>query len=202
MATRRLLIATVLSAVLLVAAFICLGAAAHPRWLAYALVGAAALLAMGGYAQSIRFVPGRLPLFGKGRVLVRGLDDWTMYQYNVPFDQASAEQQSHALDHYKVGDRLFPARPKDGDPKKTWLQAGASLVSLCSLITISEALHGWYRLYLFLLFYAWLWLCTRLSKHFEGSAPNPLTTIDTHQVRNRGRAIRKADEPRKSSCES
>ena len=177
-AARRLLAATIVAALLFVASLLCLVDSVHPVWLAYAFAAFAALLAGSSYALSIRHVPGRLPLFGKGRVLVRSLDDWTMYQYNVPFDKASAEQQSHALDHYKVGDRLFPARPQDRVPGRTFVQAAASLVTFCSIILLSEALRGWNRLYLFIAFYAYIWLCMRWSKRFsESAAPTALTGI-------------------------
>ena len=171
-------VTTSVAAASLLASWFCLGCSVHPVRTAYVLAAAAALFAGGSYAFDIRFVPGRLPLFGNNRVLVRSLDDWTMYQYNLPFDQANAEQQSHALDHYKVGDRLFPARPQNAGQKQTAWQAGASMVTFCSFVTLTQAMRGWHRLYLFLVFYAWIFLCMRLSKRFSASAPpNALTGI-------------------------
>lgn len=106
-------------------------------------------------------------MFGKDKVLIRSLDEWTIYQYNLPFEAASPAQQKEALNHYQVGSRLFPARPQDLPARQTALTWLLSLVCFCSFITLSEAVHGWYRAALFLAFYAWLFLCIRLSKRFS-----------------------------------
>lgn len=109
--------------------------------------------------------------------MVRGLDDWTVYQYNLFFDQASPAQQSAALDHYKVGDRLFPARAKDRIPKRSFTQAATAFISMCSLILLSGALHGWQVLCLYVGFFALLMLCMFWSKRFAGSASSDVTEI-------------------------
>ena len=152
---------------------------AHAVWLKATLAGVACVLCSTVYALRIRHRTGRLLLFGKGRVLVRSLDDWTEYQYNVPFEQATAEQQSRALDHYKVGDRLFPARPVDEPPSQRRWQRFLSLIASIAFITVLETIHGPARIGVFLLYFVWLWLCFRWSKQFQNApAHNSLTGLD------------------------
>lgn len=51
-------------------------------------------------------VPAELLGFGRNYVQVRSLDEWTLYQYDLPFEQASAEQQGEALKHYPEASEL------------------------------------------------------------------------------------------------
>lgn len=177
-AAKATSVATGLSLVSLIAAWVCAARANQSSRVVMALAGLAAALAAAAYAAGMRPRPGRLPGFGRGKVLVRSLDDWTQYQYGVPFDGASAEQQSQALDNYKVGDRLFPARAQDAPRKTGPMQRLMLLVTFCSFITLSEVMRGWQRLWLFLAFYAWLALCMWLSKKFAGAAKNDLVSLE------------------------
>ena len=164
---RAVRVATVLSVALLIAAWLCAARTVHPGWPGMTLAGLAATLAATAYAFVVRPVPGILRGFGKGKVAVQSLDDWTEYQYGVPFEKSSAEQQSEALNHYRVGLRLFPARPQDAGKKAGFPQWVLMLVTFCSFVTLSEAMHGWKRLLLFLAMYGWLALCTWVSRRFE-----------------------------------
>jgi len=163
---------------LLIAAWCCNVSTASMTWRAL-LTGLAALLAGTAYALDVRPQPGRLALFGKDKVQVRSLEEWTLYQYNLRFEEASPDQQDEALSHYRVGLRLFPARPQDRQQKRGAWQWLLSFVVFCSFVTLSAAMRGWYRLLLVAAFYVWLWICLRLSKRFsEVPATNSLTGLD------------------------
>jgi hypothetical protein len=143
------------------------------------LAGLAALVAGTASALDVRPQPGRLALFGKAKVQVRSLDEWTQYQYNLLFEEASPDQQNEALSHYRVGRRLFPARPQDSQQKQGGWQWLLSFVVFCSFMTLSAAMQGWYRLLLVGAFYAWLWIWFGLSKQYsEVPATNSLTGLD------------------------
>jgi hypothetical protein len=147
-------------------------------WSAF-LAGLAALLAGAAFALDIRTRPGRLALFGKDKVQVRNLDEWTLYQSNLRFEEASPDQQNEALNHYKVGLRLFPARSQDRRQKQGAWQWLLNFVVCCAFVTLSEAMRGWYRLLLVAAFYAWFWICLRLSrKCSDVPAKNDLTGLD------------------------
>jgi hypothetical protein len=102
---------------LLIAAWCC-NVSAASMGLRVLLAGLAALVSGTAYALDVRPEPGRLALFGRAKVQVRSLDEWTLYQYSVPFEEASPDQQNEALSHYRVGLRLFPARPQDSQQKQ------------------------------------------------------------------------------------
>ncbi|WP_158942753.1 hypothetical protein [Granulicella sp. S190] len=163
--------------VLLLAAWCCSIFGASTKW-GVSLAGVSTLLAGTAYALYERPRPRRLVLFGKDKVQVRSLDEWTLYQYGVTFEEGSTEQQNEALSHYKVGLRLFPARPQDRQPKQGVWQWLLSFVVFCSFVTLSEAVRGWYRLLLVAVFYAWLWACLRLSRRLEVPATKGLTGLD------------------------
>ena len=131
------------------------------------LAGLAALLAGIAYALDAVPEPGRLTMFGKDSVQVRSLDEWTQYKYSIPYEVASPEQQEEALSHYRVGLRLFPARPQDRAHKRGVWQWLLSVVVFSSFVLLSEATRGWYRVLLFLAYCAWFWLCVSLSKRFS-----------------------------------
>ncbi len=163
---------------LLIASWCCEVSRASPTWPVF-LSGMAALLAVTAYSLHIRPQPGRLVPFGKDTVQVRSLDEWTLYQYNRPFEEASPEQQNEALNRYKVGLRLFPARPQDRQQKAGAWQVLLSFVVFCSFVTLSAALRGWHRLLLMAALYVWLWTCLRLSRRFtDVPAANGLTGLD------------------------
>jgi hypothetical protein len=58
-----------------------------------------------------------VPVRGMGEmVFVEGLDEWTKYHYGVEnFEAASLVQQDELLSRYKMGKRLFPAKPGSSD---------------------------------------------------------------------------------------
>ena len=116
-----------------------------PRWIALSVADLAACLSGSAYALNARPLSGRLLGFGSKYVQVRSLDEWTLYQYGLPFDKSSPEQQNKALAHYRVGLRLFPARPQDVAPKQSSWQWLLSVLTFCAVITTSQAVHGWYR---------------------------------------------------------
>ena len=97
-----------IASVLLIAAWCLMLPGVHPAWPAVVLASLAALLAAVAYVFNIRPQPGQLLRFGKDTVQVRSLDEWTLYQYNLLFEQGSPEQQHEALMHYRVGLHLFP----------------------------------------------------------------------------------------------
>ncbi len=172
-------LATTTASVLLISAWGCAIFISDRDWPAIVLSTIAAFLASGAYGFNVRPKLNRLPMFGKDKVLVRSLDEWTLYQYGLLFDQTSPEQQSDALNHYKVGTRLFPARPQDFAVKQSSLHWVLMLVSSCSFLTLSQAVHGGYRALIFTGFYVWLIVCTRLSKRFSALPPsNQLTGLD------------------------
>jgi hypothetical protein len=143
------------------------------------LTGVAAILAGAACALDVRPPTGRLHRFGKDNVQVRSLDDWTMYQYNLRFDEASPEQQSEALSHYRVGLRLFPARLQDRTQKRGSWQWLLSFVVFCSVVSLSEEVRGWHRLLLVAAYFAWLWVCLRLSRRLsDEAATSGLTGLD------------------------
>lgn len=142
------------------------------------LAGLAALLSGSAYALNARPHSARLLGFGKKHVQVRGLDEWTLYQYGTAFEKSSPEQQNEALTHYRVGLRLFPARPQDMAPKQSSWQWLLSLLTFCALITLSEAVHVWYRFLLLVAYYAWMFGCMRLSRRFiDTPATSGLTEL-------------------------
>lgn len=139
---------------------------AHGTEVASALALASAVLAGAAFALNVRPRPRQLLGFGRDKVQVRSLDEWCLYQYNVDFEIATAEQQREALDHYRVGLRLFPARPQDRTAKQGYKQRLLSILTLCSFSTTLETFHGWSVWLLVLGFYGWMWLCIRWSKRF------------------------------------
>ena len=163
---------------LLIAAWCCNVSAASMAFRVL-LAGLAALVAGTASALDVRPQPGRLALFGKAKVQVRSLDEWTQYQYNLLFEEASPDQQNEALSHYRVGLRLLPARPQDSQQKQGGWQWLLSFVVFCSFMTLSAAMQGWYRLLLVSAFSAWLWIWLGLSKQYsEVPATNSLTGLD------------------------
>ena len=143
------------------------------------LVGIAAVLSGTAYALNSRHQAGRLLGFGWKYVQVRSLDEWTLYKYGLSFEEFSPEQQNEALKHYRVGLRLFPARPQDMAPKQSSWQRLLALLTFCAFVTLSECVHGWYRLLMLIAMYAWIWGCMRLSKRFiDTPAASNLTEIN------------------------
>ena len=69
----------------------------------FPLAGLAALLSGSAYALNARPRSGRLLGFGNKYVQVRSLDEWTLYQYGIVFEESSPEQQNEALTRYRVG---------------------------------------------------------------------------------------------------
>ncbi len=174
-ASQRTRTATLLSAVCIAATWICQSLVPHHFRLLYVSLAAATLLAAVGYTADPRPRSSGLKPVGNGRVLIRSLDDWMMYQYNVPFDRATVEQQSHALDHYKVGDRVFPARTQDQPPPNSPWQTIASLELLFPFVVITRLVRGWHLFYLFVALAAsvqlLVWSLRRLSaRRLEGAA--------------------------------
>ena len=146
--------------------------------LALPVAGVAALLSGFAYALNTRPESGRLLGFGSKFVQVRSLDEWTLYQYGLLFDESSPEQQSEALSHYQVGLRQFPTRPQDMAPKQSSWQWLLSLLTLCAVITLSEAVYGWYRFLILVAYYAWIWMCMRISRRFTDTpATSALTEL-------------------------
>ena len=162
---------------LLLAAWAYMLSRTHPAWPAVALSGLATFLAASSYAFNVRPQPGRLLLFGKDKVQVRSLDEWTLYQYGLTFEGASPEQQNEALNPYQVGLRLFPARPQDRPVKQGSLQWLLSVLSYCAFLTLLEAVHGWERFLLLAALYGWMLMCLRLSKRFSESPSSDLTAL-------------------------
>ena len=168
-----------IGSVLLITAWCFMLPGVHPAWPAVVLASLAALLAAVAYALNIRPQPGRLLRFGKDTVQVRSLDEWTLYQYDLLFEQGSPEQQHEALMQYRVGLRLFPARPQDQPVRQGALQWLLAPLTFCSFLTLSETIHGWHRILLLLAFYAWMWVCLRLSKRLaDVPASNGLTGLE------------------------
>ncbi len=130
------------------------------------LAGLAALFSGSAYALNARPQSGRLLGFGTKYVQVRSLDEWTEYQYGLSFEESSPEQQNEALAQYRVGLRLFPARPQDMPPKQSSWQWLLALLTLCAVLTLAEAVHGWYRFLILAAYYAWIWGCMRISRRF------------------------------------
>ena len=89
-----------------------------PTSMTSSLAGLAAFLSGSAYAFNARPQSGRLLGFGSKYVQVRCLDEWTLYQYGLAFDESSPEQQNEALARYRVGLRLLPARPQDMAPSR------------------------------------------------------------------------------------
>ena len=146
--------------------------------LSFPLAGLAALLSGSAYALNARPRSGRLLGFGNKYVQVRSLYEWTLYQYGIAFEESSPEQQNEALTRYRVGLRLFPARPQDMTPKQSSWQWLLSLLTVCAFITLSQAVHGWYRFLLLGAYYARMLGCMRLSKRFiDTSATSGLTEL-------------------------
>jgi|GEM_PF-4877658 len=167
-----------ISLALLLAAWCCDISCAAAIW-SFLPAALAALLAGTAYELNMRTQPARLHLFGKDTVQVRSLDEWTRYQYDLSFDEASPDQQNEALKHYRVGLRLFPARPQDKQQKPGPWQWLLGFVIFSSFMTMSEATRGWYRLLLVVAFYAWLWISMRFTKRFaEVPATNGLIGLD------------------------
>ena len=175
------LFAATFGAVLLALAW-CMLLSSRSVWLFFPLAGLAALLLGSAYALNARFQSGRLLGFGSKYVQVRSLDEWTSYQYGTAFEESSPEQQNEALTHYRVGLRLFPARPQDMAPKQSSWQWLLSLLTFCAFITLSEAVHGWYRFLLLFAYYAWIFGCMRLSRRFiDTPATSGLTELHLQQ---------------------
>lgn len=150
----------------------------RPTRSSLALAVSAALLSGSAYAFNARPQSGRLLGFGSKYVQVRSPDEWTLYQYGLLFDESSPEQQDEALTHYRVGLRLFPTRPQDMAQKQSSWQWLLSLLTLCAVITLSEAVHGWYHFLIFVALYAWMWGCMRMSRRFiDAPATSPLTEL-------------------------
>lgn len=123
------------------------------------MTGAAVVLAGVTRALQVRPKTNRLRRFGHNQVMVESLDDWTIYQLGCVFDESSPEQQSQALDHYRVGLRLFPARAQDKPPQPSRMDSLVNFVVLCCFVDLFRRVHGWYRPLLFLVFYGWIWIC-------------------------------------------
>ena len=142
------------------------------------LAGVAAVLSGAAYALNSRHQAGRLLGFGRKYVQVRSLDEWTLYQYGLSFEKCSPEQQDEALKHYRVGLRLFPARPQDMAPKQSSWQWLLALLTFCTFVTLSESVHGWYWLLILLAMYLWIWGCMQISRRFiDVPAASNLTEI-------------------------
>lgn len=149
-----------------------------PTFVPTLLAGVAAVLSGAAFALNTRHQAGRLLGFGMKYVQVRSLDEWTLYQYELPYDKSSPEQQNEALKHYRVGLRLFPARPQDIAPKQSSWQWLLALLTVCAFVTLSESIHGWYRLLILLAMYLWLWGCMQISRRFiDVPAASNLTEI-------------------------
>jgi hypothetical protein len=58
-----------------------------------------------------------IPVRGYGKMIfVEGLDEWAQYHYGVSnFEAASPAQQDELLSRFKMGKRLFPAKPDTAD---------------------------------------------------------------------------------------
>ncbi len=142
------------------------------------VAGIAALLSGSAYALNARPQSGRLLGFGRKYVQVRSLDEWTFYHYGLLFDESAPEQQDEALKRYRVGLRLFPTRPQDIAQKQSSWQWLLSLLTLCAVITLSEAVQGWYRFLILGAYYAWIWGCMRMSRRFiDTPATSTLTEL-------------------------
>ncbi|RRA47583.1 hypothetical protein D1Y84_04015 [Acidipila sp. EB88] len=149
-----------------------------PTWMSLSLAVITTFLSGSAYALNIRHQPGRLLGYGRKYVQVRSLDEWTVYQYGLPFEASSPAQQEEAFRHYRVGLRLFPARPQDMAPKQSSWQWLLALLMLSAFITLSEAVHGWYRFLLQIGYFAWLWGCMRISRRFmDTPAASNLTEL-------------------------
>jgi hypothetical protein len=147
-------------------------------WIRFSLAGFAAVLCGAAYAFNTRHQAGRLLGFGRKYVQVRSLDEWTLYQYGLLFEKCSPEQQNEAIKHYRVGLRLFPARPQDMAPKQSSWQWVLALLTLCAFVTVAESVQGWYRLLILVAMYTWMWGCMRLSRRFiDTPAASSLTEI-------------------------
>ncbi len=127
--------------------------AGKPTWVPLSLAGAAAVLSGVAYALNTRPQAGRLLGFGRKYVQIRSLDEWTVYQYGRSFENSSPEQQNEAIKHYRVGLRLFPARSQDMAPKQSSWHWLLSLLTFCAFVTLSESVHGWYRLLILIAMY-------------------------------------------------
>lgn len=144
-----------------------------------ALAGGAALCLLLAYALSARQPTSRLLGYGSKYVQVRSLDEWTLYQYGLPFDRSSPQQQSDALTHYRVGLRLFPVRPADKIFKRSRWQWLLVLLTFFSCVTLSQTTQGWYRFVTLVAVYAWLLGCMRLSRRFTDTpATSSLVELD------------------------
>ena len=139
-ASQRTRIATILSAGFVLATGICLTFAPHHLWLTYMSLAATTLLAAVAYTADPRPRPRGLRLVGNGRVLVRGLDEWTMYLYEVPFDRASSEQQSAALEQLLANSGVLRT-PLPVCHALKFRARMASRVSLCDLRGERSAPH-------------------------------------------------------------
>lgn len=153
-------------------------ASGKPTWVPLSLAGLAAVLSGSAYALNSRHQAGRLLGFGKKYVQVRSLDEWTLYQYGLSFEKSSPEQQNEAIKHYRVGLRLFPARPQDMAPKQSSWQWLLAMLTFCAFVTLSESVHGWYKLSILVAMYVWIWGCMRLSRRLiDAPAASNLTEI-------------------------
>ena len=174
---NSMLLAAGVGAALLATAW-CMLLSSQPTRVSLSLAGLAAFFSGSAFALNARPQSGRLLGFGRKYVQVRSLDEWTLYQYGLSFDESSPEQQKEALTHYRVGLRLFPTRPQDMAPKQSSWQWLLALMTFCAFITLSEAVHGWYRLLILLAMYVWIWVCTRISRRFiDTPAASNLTEL-------------------------
>ena len=149
-----------------------------PTWVPLSLAGVAAFFSGSAYALNTRHQSGRLLGFGRKYVQVRSLDEWTLYQYGLSFEESSPEQQNNAITKYRVGLRLFPARPEDVAPKQSSWHWVLALFTFCAFVTLSENVHGWYRLLILVAMYVWIWGCMRISRRFmDVPAASNLTEI-------------------------
>ena len=172
------LLAAGVAAILLATAW-CMLFAGKPTRSSLPVAVLAALLSGSAYAFNARAQSGRLLGFGSQYVQVRSLNEWTLYHYSLTFDESSSEQQDEALAKYRLGLRLFPARPQVKAPKQSSWQWLLSLLTLCAVITLSETVHSWYRFLILAAYYAWIWGGMRISRRFLESPSNrSLTELD------------------------
>ena len=94
----------------------------HPYWDLLMMVGsimvceAISVFRGGGVVKSFEDRPA-LKLGYRGKVLVKGLDEWAQHFYGVAsFEEANEEQKADLLRRYRVGTYVFPAKAKPWTP--------------------------------------------------------------------------------------
>ena len=148
----------------------------HNPALAISSAMLSALVLTAGRARNAHRPSSRLRRWGKDHVMVESLDDWMIYQHNLTFEQASPAQQSEALDHYKVGLRLFPARSPQTPIRYNTLDFAMSVIVLFNLATLWEFIPGfWYRVLVYLAYVVTVILCWQLAGR---SSADPAPTLN------------------------